>query len=109
MKKLLFAISILIVSLACVGSALQLPTPTSTAAPSSTPTSTPVYTTYIVTSDVLEIRLGPTEISRNIGYLERGAVVTVYETKKTTLEKCSEWAKIGIRSWVCFDRLAEKE
>ena len=114
MKKLLIALIVMIVSLACVMSAIQVPTstsapdPVSYPAPALDPTPTHVYTTYVVTSDVLEIRNGAGEVYRNIGYLERGDSVRIYETKKTTLEKCSEWARIDVRSWVCKDRLERK-
>ena len=112
MKYRLFLLVLLLVNIACVGSALSVPTLTPTSAPklpSPTPkiavTATLDFDKFVVASDVLEVREGPGEKSLNVGYLEKGDIVTVYETKKTTLEKCLTWARIGVGRWVCADWL----
>ena len=105
MKIRLLNLLFVLFSLACVGSALAVPTPSDTPTPPP-PESTPVKNdSYRVTAYVLEIRKAPGELSDNIGYLQRGAVVTVYETQETPNEACLTWARIQKESWVCMDRL----
>jgi hypothetical protein len=112
MRKILVFLVMAVMSLACVGSALQVPSPTVTPEPTLTPVPVPVASPelvrhiYKVSVDTLEIRAGAGETWLNIGYLHSGDSVTVYAvTEQTTLEKCSKWADIGDRRWVCFDRL----
>lgn len=79
---------------------------TETASPSPTPTPRPAY---VVASDALEIRSGPSEAAPNIGFLERGDRVIVYRTAQVEQEYCSAWAKISPAAaparWVCFENL----
>jgi hypothetical protein len=116
MKKILPILLIVLFSVACVSSALSMPTPSAipdptksqpTPLPSPTPSPTVIklYDNYTVTAHALEVRAAPGERSENIGYLERDSVVTVYEVKETTSEKCLVWARIGVDRWVCMDRL----
>ena len=75
-------------------------------APAAAATSTAVLSaSYVVTSDVLEVRSKPGEKSLHVDYLERGQVVTVYIVVKSPGEYCTAWARIGSARWVCADRL----
>src|SRR6266498_1692165 len=75
--------------------------PTMTKKPAS-PTP-PRFQAFIVNVEALEVRTGPTETAANVGYLERGAVVIVYETAPAD-EYCKTWAKIApaANRWVCY-------
>lgn len=112
MKYRLFLLAVLlIVNIACVQSAI-IPAITSTPRVTASPaplTKTPTVDNrlYKVSTDVLEVRRAPGEKSLNVGYLGKGDIVTVFETKKTTSEKCLTWARIGSARWVCMDRLSK--
>lgn len=108
MKIRLLNLLFVLFSLACVGSALAVPTPSTTPVPSPTVEVLEIVSSldkYRVTSHALEVRAAPGEQSINIGYLLRGAIVNVYETQETPDEACQVWARIQVDSWVCMDRL----
>lgn len=110
MKIRLAILLVVLVSVSCVSSALAVPTPSATSSPPHPAVSLESKNdSYKVTATVLEVRAAPGELSDNIGYLQRGATVTVYETKETPSEVCRAWARIGIGKWVCMDRLERVE
>lgn len=114
MKKHLPFLLAVFLTLACVSSALSVPTPaiTPTAPPPSptlTPTPIKLYDNYKVTAYTLEVREAPGETSLNIGYLRRGVLVTVFEVEETPSEACPVWARIRVGAWVCMDRLERVE
>jgi hypothetical protein len=70
----------------------------------------PSYPIYHVKTTALEVRSAPGETLLNIGYLQRGDQVIVYQTAHLKHEYCSKWAKISPATnparWVCFEDLS---
>ncbi len=62
---------------------------------------------YVVIVEVLEQRSGAGEQFQNVGYLQRGESVTVYELAETESGACRKWARIGAAVWVCADMLGQ--
>lgn len=75
----------------------------------SVPTLLPANTSYTVTVDVLEIRLGPGTSFTSIGYAYREDVLSIdLILIDASLPECQRWGRIvGTSTWVCLERITE--
>lgn len=106
----------LAISLACaVQQAGTLPTATNTVPTQALstvtpqPTIIPANTSFVVNTDVLEIRIGPGTSYATIGYAYRDeqlAVDIIYIDP--SLRECQRWGRIvGTSNWACLERATE--